>query len=104
MISGANKPFTQLSALATRIHALQSQSVQLCAAEVAQLIASNSRNQNRIEHLLDRLLDCACLPEGLTQFKKLCRYYYLMNPQATAVYINAYRELWDSEAEQGGQS
>lgn len=102
-MSGANKPFTELSALATRIHALQTQSVQLCAQEVEQLIATNSRNQNRIEHLLDRLLDCACLPEGLAQFKTLCRYYYSINPEATIFYVNAYRELWDSEAEQGEQ-
>lgn len=96
-------PLDAVARLATHIQALQRQMAQSCAAEVEQLIAANSRNQNRIENLLDRLLDCACLSEGLAQFKKLCRYYYLINPEATTFYVNAYRELWDSEAQQGEQ-
>ena len=49
------------------------------------------------EHLLDRLLDCACIPEGLALFRSLCRYYYYLNPAATADYIGAYREMWDND-------
>ena len=50
-----------------------------------------------IERTLDYLLDHACIPQGLALFKSLCRHYWEINPQATASYINAYREMWDSE-------
>jgi len=61
------------------------------------LIESRSRNTQEIEHSLDHLLDIACLPEGLAAFKSLCRHYWQLNPQATASYVHAYREMWDSE-------
>jgi len=61
------------------------------------LIESRSRNTQEIEHSLDHLLDVACLPEGLVAFKSLCRHYWKINPQATASYVHAYREMWDSE-------
>ena len=61
------------------------------------LIESRSSNTQEIEHSLDHLLDVACLPEGLTAFKSLCRHYWEINPQATASYVHAYREMWDSE-------
>ena len=38
-----------------------------------------------------------CIPEGLALFKSLCRYYYTLNPTATASYVYAYRDMWDSE-------
>ena len=61
------------------------------------LIESRSRNTQEIEHSLDHLLDVACLPEGLAAFKSLCRHYWEINPLATASYVHAYREMWDSE-------
>jgi len=33
----------------------------------------------------------------LIVFKKLCRYYYNIDPQATAEQVQFYRELWDNE-------
>ena len=30
-------------------------------------------------------------------FKKLCRYYWDIDPIATAGHINAYRDMWDSD-------
>ena len=50
-----------------------------------------------IERTLDHLLDHACIPQGLALFKSLCRHYWEINPQATASYINIYREMWDSD-------
>ena len=46
--------------------------------------------------MLDSLLDCACIPEGLALFRTLCRYYFTLNPAATADYIRAYRDMWDN--------
>ena len=35
----------------------------------------------------------------LLLYKKLCRYYWDIDPYATAFYINLYREMWDNENE-----
>jgi hypothetical protein len=32
---------------------------------------------------------------------RLCRHYWAIDPAATADYINAYREYWDSDAPEG---
>jgi hypothetical protein len=33
----------------------------------------------------------------LASFRKLCRYYYDINPQATAEYIQSYKEMYDAD-------
>jgi hypothetical protein len=33
----------------------------------------------------------------LLLYKKLCRHYYAIDPAASAAYVHAYREMWDSE-------
>jgi hypothetical protein len=64
---------------------------------VEHLIASKKTDDNTIQKILDYLLDHACNDEVLLLYKKLCRYYWDINPQATADYINYYREMWDNE-------
>lgn len=64
---------------------------------VEHLIASKITDDNTIQKILDYLLDHACNDEVLLLYKKLCRYYWDINPQATADYINYYREMWDNE-------
>ena len=41
--------------------------------------------------------DCAD-NEVLLLFRKLCRYYWEINPQATADYVNFYRRMWDDDS------
>jgi hypothetical protein len=31
----------------------------------------------------------------LRWYKKLCRYYFEIAPDATGSYVNAYRDIWD---------
>lgn len=92
--------------LISPLHDLQRQKAPAYAPIVQTLIHNHSRNVNEIERTLDHLLDCACIPEGLTLFKSLCRYYYGINPANTAYYVHAYREMWDSEEtlQQEGES
>jgi hypothetical protein len=66
----------------------------LYAPEADAILRGQSRNANRIEHLLDSLLGFAFDADILRLFKKVCRYYYEVNPQATAFYVHAYREMW----------
>lgn len=73
-----------LKGMAAQINALQQQAARELAPAVEQLVATRSRDVQSIEHTLDRLLDCACHPDGLVLFKSLCRHYDSIDPQAAA--------------------
>jgi len=89
----------ELKRLTADVQALRKQAIEALAPVVQELVRSDSRDVQRIEHTLDQLLDLACLPEGLALFKTLCRHYRTLVPQATADYVHAYREMWDDEAQ-----
>lgn len=91
--------FAEIRDLAAAVNQLHHQMADQWAPMVQDLIQSRNRDQQQIEHTLDYLLDCACIPEGLTLFRSLCRYYYTLNPVAAASYVGAYREMWDSDDE-----
>ena len=89
--------FEGIRELAASLNALHRQIAAACAPSVHDMIRSRTRDQRQIEHMLDRLLDCACIPEGLALFRALCRYYFTLNPAATASYVVAYRDMWDRD-------
>ena len=64
-----------------------------------QIISNKSQDINEIEHTLDALCEVAFDDEVLVLFKRLCRYYYDIDPQATAEQIQFYREMWDNNEE-----
>lgn len=64
---------------------------------VDSIIRSRSRDVRHIEQTLDRLLDFCGYDPALELFRRLCRYYYFLDPEATAYYVHSYREMWDSE-------
>src|ERR1035438_1824602 len=86
-----------MSNIAKDLNELQVVAVKQYASVVENIIASRCRDIRHIQHTLDHLLDFACHPDGLQLFKKLCRYYYQIDPIVTESYVNAYREFWDSE-------
>ncbi len=65
--------------------------------QVEHLINTNVKDDSIIQRLLDYLLDHACNDEVLILYKKLCRYYFDINPRATVNYVNYYREMWGNE-------
>ena len=67
------------------------------ALEVEDILRTQCRDPQRIEHLLDGMLDFCFDPEMLRLYKKLCRYYFAINPDATVSYVNSYRDMWDDE-------
>ncbi|MBI5582961.1 MAG: hypothetical protein HY892_03985 [Deltaproteobacteria bacterium] len=67
--------------------------------EVEALLKAQSREPRRIEHLLGGMLDFCFDSEMLRLYKKLCRYYFKIDPEATASYVYAYRDMWDEEGE-----
>jgi hypothetical protein len=63
--------------------------------EVDAILQAQSRDTSRIERCLDGMLDFCFDDKVLALYKKLCRYYFDINPKATVFYVNAYREMWD---------
>lgn len=87
--------------MAKSIVALQKEAVRQTLSfynpEVERIIDSKSTDTEVIEHTLDALCEVAFDNDVLLLFKKLCRYYYNINPVATVQQIQFYREMWDSE-------
>jgi hypothetical protein len=65
---------------------------------VENVIRNNSRDTQEIEHLLDGILGFCFDATMLALFKKLCRYYYYIDPVAAAAQVYTYREMWDEES------
>ena len=68
--------------------------------EIEDIIRNNLSDNMQIERKLDEMLDILLFYEtndSLLTFRKLCRYYFDINPQATVDYINYYREQNDPE-------
>lgn len=63
------------------------------------VIQNESKDSHEIEQILDGLLGFACDDRMLVLFKKLCRYYYSIDPEAAVEYVDAYREMWVEENE-----
>ena len=87
--------------LAEQLQSLNQRAVLEYTPIVESILRSASRDVQHIEHTLDGLLDFCADESALVLFKKLCRYYWTIDPVATASYVNAYREMWDS---QGGEA
>lgn len=67
------------------------------SAEVEVILIAQSRDSRRIESCLDGILDF-CFDDGmLALYKKLCRYYFAIDPEATAFYVHAYRKTWGEQ-------
>ena len=69
------------------------------AAEVEDILRTRCRDPRRIEHLLDGMLDFCFDAAMVRLYKKLCRYYFEIDPRATISYVHAYRDMWDEEGQ-----
>ena len=68
--------------------------------------ACNIKDDIYIQRKLDELLDVLLFYENddtLLVFRKLCKYYFSINPQATVRYINFYKEQNDPEGVKFGK-
>ena len=67
---------------------------------IENIIENNIKDDIYIQRKLDELLDVLLFYENddtLLVFRKLCKYYFSINPQATVRYINFYKEQNDPE-------
>ena len=98
--SKENSIFSEVRPIALSIQRLAKQASQQYSLEVDAVIREQSRNRQRIEHLLDGMLDF-CFDEGmLALYKNLCRYYFPIAPDVTVSYVYAYRDMWDTEKDE----
>jgi hypothetical protein len=65
---------------------------------VDEIVDGGSVDVHLIETMLDGLLGFAGSDEGLRLYRRLCRYFWDLDPAATASYIEAYREMWDDDS------
>ena len=84
--------------LAASLQGLNQQAVREYAPIVEAILRSRSRDVRHIEHTLDGLLGFCGHEPALRLYRSLCRHYFAIDPVATAEYVHAYREMWDSEA------
>jgi hypothetical protein len=86
-----------LRGFAESLQALNQQAVREYTPIVDGILRSRSRDTRHIEHTLSGLLDFCGYEPALVLYKKLCRHYWDVDQAATAFYVNAYREMWDSD-------
>ena len=101
VIADRNSSFESIMEIARSIQSLNQKALRAYTPVVQDLLHSRSRDVSQIEHTLDGLLDFCGYDPVLQLYKKLCRYYWDIDPAATASYINAYREMWDSDERDG---
>lgn len=73
------------------------QTVAAYQPEVNAIVSNKIKDEHRIEQALTWMLDAAFDEQVLQLYKKLCRYYYFINPEVAVRYIHYYREMWDEE-------
>jgi hypothetical protein len=76
---------------------LAKKAVDIYTPIVVDLIRSKTIDDNQIQLALDYMLSFCFDARMLLLYKKLCRYYWDINPQATSSYIEAFREMWEDE-------
>lgn len=87
--------------VARGVRDLQQQAARQYKPVVDSILHIGSRDIRHIEHTLDVLLDFCGHEDVLRMYKSVCRHYWDIDPVAAADYINAYREYWDSDAQEG---
>ena len=83
--------------IAKELQTIYSQAEIYYTSAVNDVIRRQSKDVKEIEHLLDYMLDFADNEKILALYRKLCRYYFDINPQATAEYIQSYKEMYDAD-------
>lgn len=78
----------------SRVHA---DAVDAYRPEVEAIIQTRSRDVDRIEHTLDGLLAFCGDDATLALFKRLCRYYWDLDQEATSRHVLAYREWFEGD-------
>ena len=88
----------QIGELAKYSQKITCQAIKEYSAEVETILNLQIDDQQHIERCLDGMLDFCFDPKMLFLYKKLCRYYFNINPQATVSYVHSYHDMSDEQA------
>jgi uncharacterized protein (DUF885 family) len=83
--------------IAKELQAIYLQAESTYASAVDDIISRKSKEVKEIEFLLDYMLGFADNEKILALYRKLCQYYFNINPQATAEYIQFYKGMYDAD-------
>lgn len=76
------------------------QAFSIYSQDVEQIIRTKSTDIKYIERTLDSILGFCFNQDMLNLFKKLCRYYYFIDKQATAEYIYMYKDMYEDDPDE----
>ena len=96
-MSACEEPAEAIFRLVAQMQKLQRTALEGLAPQVEIILREDGRDVRHIEQVLDGLLDVCGYEPAVAQFRRLCRHYWEIDPEATARYVNAYREMWDCD-------
>lgn len=94
MTEGKLNGFTDL---AESINKITQEALIIYEPQVQRIYLNKVKDEKEIERVIEALLDYSYDNKILLLFKKLCQYYYKINPTITYEYVMIYRNLWDNE-------
>jgi hypothetical protein len=94
MTEGELNGFTDL---AESINKITQEAFIIYEPQVQRIYHNKVKDEKEIERVIEALLDHSYDNKILLLFKKLCQYYYKINPEITYEYVMICRNLWDNE-------
>ena len=83
--------------LAESINKITQEALIIYEPKVDRIYRNEVKDEKEIERVIEALLDYSYDDKILLLFKRICRYYYKINPELTYEYVMIYRGLWDDE-------
>lgn len=96
-----DQPPTGILDLVHSLRDLEQRAAQQYRPLVDDILRTGNRDAQTIERTLDGMLDFCGHEPVLQMYRQLCRHYWLIDPAATAFYVNAYRERWGADEPEG---
>jgi hypothetical protein len=96
MTDKEDKLFNAIAELLNSRNQLAKQALGGFRYEISEII--RTENHDKIEHLFDKMLDYCFDDEVLVEYKRILRYYYPINPESVAFYVEHYRKMYESES------
>ena len=87
-----DKLFENISSIANQISGLMKQKFEFTKDEVNDILNTNSRDTNRMEHVLDSLLECIDFNMGEEEFFKIIERLMKLDSVAADDYLKFYEE------------
>lgn len=76
---------------------LKNEKYKILKLEVEYIINNNENNEVKIQNTLDELFELCEEDDGLLLYRRLCRYYYDINPVVAIEYVKFYKEEYDPQ-------